>query len=238
LRTDLDEESRVDSNKSLFDYLEDLRFDSTTLALIVSNALTIVYAIREGWDVRDVMWIYWGQSVIIGVFNTLRILDLREFTTEGFKLNDRPVEPTRKTRRQTAAFFVVHYGFFHAMYAAFLSDESKPFQSGHAKETGILLLIFLANHAYSYIQNRERDRSRVPNIGTIMFMPYARIIPMHLTILFGHFVAWVGGAKLVMFLLLKTFADVVMHSVEHSEARGSTRQPTQRSRHGGEPESP
>ena len=223
MRISTDGGPQMDWDKNPLDYLRAARFDASTLSLILSNLLTIVVAVAQKWDVRDIMWIYWGQSVIIGAFNVARIMDLKEFSTEGVKFGDRPVEPTRKTQRQIAVFFAFHYGLFHLFYLLFLGMQKNPFQSGYLKETALLLLVFLANHAFSYAQNREQDRNRVPNIGTIMFMPYARIIPMHLTIIFGHFLAWVAGGKLVLFLLLKTGADTIMHLVEHSEARGPVR---------------
>ncbi len=65
---------------------------------------------------------------------------------------------------------------------------------------------------------------RTPNIGTIMFFPYARVIPMHLTIVIGgHFTKGSQGA-LILFLALKTIADLIMHMIEHAEARQKTNQ--------------
>ena len=71
-------------------------------------------------------------------------------------------------------------------------------------------LLFLGNHVFSYFYNKPRDTGR-QKIGTLMFYPYARIIPMHLTLILGVFLD--GG--LLLFLLLKTLADVIMHVVEH-----------------------
>ena len=33
--------------------------------------------------------------------------------------------------------------------------------------------------------NRDLDRQGTPNIGTLMFTPYIRIVPMHITIILG-----------------------------------------------------
>jgi len=46
-----------------------------------------------------------------------------------------------------------------------------------------------------------------------MFFPYARIIPMHLTIIFGMLL---GKGAIVLFLTLKTLADMIMHVLEHN----------------------
>jgi hypothetical protein len=47
-----------------------------------------------------------------------------------------------------------------------------------------------------------------------MFLPYGRVIPMHLTIILGTFFSG-GTAGLLIFGGLKTAADIVMHKVEH-----------------------
>jgi len=61
--------------------------------------------------------------------------------------------------------------------------------------------------------------NRVPNIGTMMFFPYLRIIPMHLTIIFGSDYAKGSSGALILFLVLKTIADLIMHMIEHAKAR-------------------
>ena len=48
-----------------------------------------------------------------------------------------------------------------------------------------------------------------------MFWPYARILPIHLTIILGTGVMD-GSHALILFLGLKTAADLVMHAIEHA----------------------
>jgi hypothetical protein len=76
---------------------------------------------------------------------------------------------------------------------------------------------FFANHLYSYYVNRNNPPKRIPNIGSMMFFPYIRIIPMHAFIVFGGLVATSHHA-LVFFLILKTLADEAMHALEHRGA--------------------
>ncbi len=162
------------------------------------------------------MWIYWGQSVIIGYFNVRRMLALKQFSTDNFRINNRPAEPTRKTQRQTAFFFAVHYGGFHFAYLVFLFAENGIASGVAIAGVVACILIFFFNHRFSYHYNRERDATRAPNLGFIMFFPYVRIIPMHLMILMGNQFVGDSTARLVMFLVLKTLADVAMHVIEHS----------------------
>ncbi len=197
--------------------------DRRALAFLIgTNLLTIALALWQGWPVALLMWIYWLQSVVIGVFSAARILGLQRFSTEGFKSNGQSMDPTPATKRSTAIFFCFHYGFFHVGYAVFLLTAPMP-----AGEWPWVLLagaVFLINHWQSFLRFREADRQGEPNIGTLMFLPYLRIVPMHLTIIFGlGFVMMASGGSgtgnsivILMFGALKTVADALMHVAEHA----------------------
>jgi hypothetical protein len=197
--------------------------DPSTLALLVSNVIVIAFAIVEHWNLITLLWIYWAQSVIIGVFNVFKILDLTRFSTNGFYINGKPVAPTEGAKIQTAAFFALHYGLFHLVYFVFLVAFTfirfwEVPSSGTAIGSAYFILasvaLFFANHLYSYLHNRESERGQMQNIGSVMFSPYARIIPMQLTLMLGIFL--VDQVALLLFLTLKTVADVITHVAEHA----------------------
>ena len=190
-----------------------LSTDKSVVVLLLSNLVTIVLAVYQQWDVFVLMWMYWGQSVVIGYFNVHRILDLKKFSTTGFLINDKPVKPTPETQRKTAVFFAIHYGMFHLGYMVFLGEKTSV--EGGFPLFGVVLCIgvFFLNHWYSYRYNREQEQDRVPNIGNIMFFPYIRIIPMHLTMSIA-LIGWGQQQTLALFLLLKLLADMGMHIVE------------------------
>jgi hypothetical protein len=193
--------------------------DPSTWSLLASNLFVIVLAVFQGWSVMTVMLIYWIQSMIIGFFTFVRMLTLKEFTTEGMKRDNKPLKPTTANKIFLALFFAFHYGFFHFGYLAFIVAFSTiglgTLISGG--ELLIIAVIFFVNHMFSFLYNRERDLKRKPHLGRIMFFPYLRIVPMHFTIMVG-FLAGATGA-LVIFLLLKTVADVAMHVVEHERIK-------------------
>lgn len=186
----------------------------STISLLVSNLLVIILAIVQGWEVATVLWVYWMQSIIIGFFQFLRILSLKKFSTENFKINSQSVSPTNNTKLFTAFFFLFHYGFFHFIYAIFLFNffTNQPLDFTYLFLGG---LIFFLNHFFSYQHNKVIDEQKTQNIGTLMFSPYARIIPMHLIIVFG---AILGQSILVIFLLLKTLVDLIMHTIKHKQS--------------------
>jgi hypothetical protein len=81
--------------------------------------------------------------------------------------------------------------------------------------------VFFANHLVSFLWYRPREEE---SADAIFAEPYARIVPMHLTIILGAFViAALPGALgsrlvLLLFLLLKTGTDVVAHQRKHARA--------------------
>jgi hypothetical protein len=191
---------------------------SSTCSLIIANLIAINLAVYEGWNLQDLMVIYWTQSVIIGYFSYQRILDLKQFSTENFQMNGQRPPENQKTKRSTATFFAIHYGGFHAAYLFFLLSNQQNFQ-GSWLVLFICVVVFYLNHRYSYDYNREMDQNRKPNIGIIMFFPYARILPMHLTIVAGGSFEPTTTWALLLFLGMKTVADVIMHTIEHARWR-------------------
>ncbi len=189
--------------------------DQSVYALIAANLLALLIAWYLRMSLRELMLVYWMQSVIIGISSAIRILSLKRFSTENLKINDQPVAEDPGSKVMVAGFFVLHYGFFHFIYLLFITfDANDAEPGGPALGYFLCALVFAVNHGYSVRQNIRRDAAGKPNLGTLMFLPYARIFPMHLTILLGG--ALFGGAwAFVLFGALKVAADVVMHTVEH-----------------------
>jgi uncharacterized protein DUF6498 len=111
--------------------------------------------------------------------------------------------------RPGAFFFLFHYGFFHFVYLFFIASmkPSGPFQMQLFK---YFLLAFLAGQIITFVQHKIQQRKQATNMGVMLFTPYLRIIPMHLTILLPSFLH-IGNMGI--FLILKAFADVVMYVV-------------------------
>lgn len=217
--------------------------DHAVLGIIGANALTLVLALWQDWGLLGLMWPFWMQSVIIGWYARQRMLKLDRFSTEGLKFNDRPVDPTPASQHKVANFFLLHYGFFHFAYFVFLvmatadgaadgmlpvrnenTGEMMMFEVGQVYPLDWLLfaalgVAFWRSHRASHQEHVQADLARVPNLGTLMFIPYARVIPVHLTIVLG---AVLGSGVVWLFVLMKTVADVVMHKVEHRVLQSGT----------------
>lgn len=210
--------------------------------ILLANAITLALAVWQDWSVLQLLWPFWMQSLIIGWYARRRILQLTRFCTKGVKINDRPVDPTPETQRSTANFFALHFGLFHLIYFFFLvaftlTSDPQGFIEVTNEGTGrvsrvhigkvypvdVFIYLGLAwgfwrTHRASHREHVAADLGNTPNIGTLMGLPYARVVPMHLCILLS--VPLGGTGAIWFFMLLKTGADAVMHMTEHRLLQG------------------
>ncbi|NUO77965.1 MAG: hypothetical protein HOQ32_18375 [Lysobacter sp.] len=187
--------------------------------LLLSNAATLVAALALGWNVGWLLWAYWIQSVIVGYYARLRMLSLREFSTEGFTSGGQRVPETEAGKRSTAHFFVLHYGFFHLGYLAFLFAQHRV--SG-AFDWLVLVacgVSFALSQRKTFDVQHAADLRGRPSLGALMFTPYLRVLPMHLTILFGA--SGQGTAALLVFCALKTASDLGLDAIDRRMAERS-----------------
>ncbi len=162
-------------------------------------------------------WPYWIQSVITGAYARKRMLDLAQFSTEGFTSGNRPVPKNEHGKRSTANFFVLHYGGFHPGYLVFLLAEHRV--SG-LWNISILLacgVSFVLSQRNTYAMQHAADLRGTPNPGKLMFMPHVRILPMHLGIIFGSGLGS-GVFSLVLFTALKTLSDIALDIFDRKDA--------------------
>lgn len=187
-----------------------------TIGLVLANLAALATALWFDWPPSALLWPYWLQSLVIGGFAVRRMLTAPRICTKGFTSNGKPVPATRAGRVQTAIFFTIHYGLFHLVYAGFIAGSGGWPVGMDLWATLALVATFAWGHANSYRRNRGAEDTVPVNLGTAMFLPYLRVIPMHLTILFGGVALGGGGTwALLLFTGLKTVSDVAMHYAEH-----------------------
>jgi hypothetical protein len=188
-----------------------------TIGLVLANFIALAFALGFDWPPSSLLWPYWVQSLVIGGFAVRQMLTAPRISTTGFTSNGRPVPETRVGRMQTARFFCVHYGFFHLGYAFFIASGSGLPHGADLWATLAAAAAFAWSIEEGYRRNRDIVDAAPLNLGAAMFLPYLRILPMHLTIILGGLASRDGGAwTLVLFTLLKTAADVAMHVAEQA----------------------
>jgi hypothetical protein len=169
------------------------------------NLYIIWYYLKVPSSIDTIIVLFYMQSVLIGVFNVIDMLTLSNIYVSP---ENGPSSMFAK-KGCTAGFFCVHYGMFHLVYLFFLATLV------HIKNIDLPFVylsvwVLLAAGTINFVQHKIRNRTEAVNMGVMFFMPYPRIIPIHLMILAPAFLH--VSAPLV-FLILKTIADVVMHVV-------------------------
>lgn len=157
---------------------------------------------REGF--KTLLLIYWFQSVMIGFFTFLQLLTTPAEQTTGLITDQNTGKPIGKGCG--ALFFAVHYGIFHLVYLVFLvMRDGGPIDFLLLK---ISFFIILVAELMEFIRKRRAISLNKVNQGFTFFLPYLRIIPMHIMIVGA---AFLNLSDVTIFLMLKTVADVGMY---------------------------
>lgn len=180
--------------------------DPALYVLIVLNVFFIYEYKDDPSKYTTIIWLFWCQSVLIGLFNFIELLTTSNAEAGSFKMNDKPVDP-KKGRGCYSWFFLMHYQFFHLVYFIFLATQTG-FKNIDGEFFKYALLGLFVNQVVVFIRHKQFYKTQAPNLGYLFFLPYLRIIPMHFTILLPAFMNWQPA---MIFLILKGIFDVLGH---------------------------
>ena len=189
---------------------------ASSLALIAANLVPLAGAAFLGWKLSDVMVLYWAESAIIGFFNVCKIAVIGRW----FALAAGP-------------FFLGHFGGFMAVHFLFIytifvkGPDNMDSASGDLAEVAKLFLVLwpallalAVSHGYSFFNNfLGRGEYKGRTVSQQMSEPYARIVFMHLVLIFGGGLSLVlGQTELVLIIVIaaKIFVDLKSQVMENS----------------------
>ena len=182
--------------------------DPALLFLLAGNVYCIWYYQKYPGGFGTVVWIYWFQSIIIGLFNFLQLITFKNKMPEAA-----PIENMKGTLSGGCAawFFLLHYGAFHLAYFFILLFKFDIFS---VKKIVVLIgiAVFLLESLFNFIRQKRNENYAAINGGLVFFLPYLRVIPMHLMILLPAFIGWEPS---LLFLVLKTGADLLSFKLYH-----------------------
>lgn len=176
--------------------------------LLLLNGYCIFYFDKHPEGFKTVVWIYWIQSVLIGFFNFLDLLTMKNGKPGSFNINDKPYDGSVVAKGCSAFFFLFHYNVFHLVYAIFVVIQVKG--SLDVQFLTISAIIILIECIICFIRNKRIQQYQEVNVGFVFVMPYVRIIPMHLMILLPGFL---GMKASIIFLVLKAITDILMYLI-------------------------
>jgi hypothetical protein len=192
----------------------------STVTLIIANLVPLAGTVFLGWNLSDVMVLYWAESAVIGFFNVCKMAVIGRW---GVLL--------------TGPFFIGHFGGFMAVHFLFIYTlfvkglEGGESSAGNLDEVAQLfvnlwpaLLALFLSHAFSFYRNfLGRNEYRGRTMRKQMSEPYSRIIFMHLVIIFGGGLSLFLGEPAPVLLIvigLKIIFDVKAHLKEHDGRSG------------------
>lgn len=196
--------------------------DRSMYALIAANAFAAAVAIAFRMDLRDMLLVYWVQSVVIGLSFIIRMLSVKRYAMLGGSQHTVEyvvaAEGAHSGKITAAVLFLLVFGPLHILYLGFLTG----FGTGAYAHVGTGLLLcalgFACNHAYSLVRSIRLDRGGIANLSLMMYLPYLRVVPMQAVILLGLQVGG-GTGVMLLFMALKTAVDALTHVMEHHEWR-------------------
>lgn len=178
--------------------------------------MPIVGVLFFSWELFPIILLYWLENVVIGVFNVVKMLTCAEKKSFASKLF-------------TTAFFSVHYGLFCMVHGTFVvelfgsDDDTLIGVLPIILATGIKWALFalVLSHAFSLLSNFFMAREyQYLSLSDIMFLPYKRIIVLHVFIIFGAMALSAFGVSqlgLIALATIKIAADLIAHNIEHKK---------------------
>ena len=188
----------------------------SAILLIAANLIVLFGAVYFEWNVFTIMFLFWAETAVIGFYSIIKLIKIAGIASIAL-----------------IPFFILHFGGFMAGHAIFIFGFFRPdaFSGGSFVSLDILreqvllvwpmLGVLLVSHGYSFFKNYLGNKEyKGTDIGEQMFAPYKRIIIMHVTIIFGGFLTMLFQApilSLVLLVALKTIADFIAHTKEHTQ---------------------
>ncbi len=185
--------------------------DPSFWILLLVNLYCIYYFQKNPEGFSTIIWAYWIQSVMVGLFNFLDLLTVKNADMSNSSKISNPMKKGSNSTGCSAFFFLFHYQFFHVVYAVFLLNQFRgPIDFSFLLITWAVICFELV---MSFIRNKQLQKTISINYGKVFMLPYLRIVPMHLTILAP---AFLGATPSTFFLVLKMVADLGMYLIARS----------------------
>ncbi len=181
---------------------------SSVKILLLANSIPVFGVAFLGWSVFDILILYWAESVIIGLFNILKMFKVGGIRIIGVVL-----------------FFVIHFGGFMFGHISVLSAllRVSVFQIISSLQLLPIIGLFIS-HGYSYLTNFiDKKEYEKTSAGTLLFAPYSRVISMHIAVMLCGFLFVISDtmtvAKSLILIVVKTWLDYNLHIRAHKKAQ-------------------
>lgn len=179
-------------------------------SLVASNLVPVLGILLLDWSLFSVLFFYWLESAVVGIFNIPRMLMAGSTGESG--------AGGGKHRTAGVMFFLVHYSGFMAGHGVFIFALFEP----AVIDLSAVVLGFVSlgiSHGISFAVNYVGRKEYLnTTFSEQMLAPYQRIMVMHITIIALGFIISLFGTSvlcMVLLVLVKIVIDLVAHFREH-----------------------
>lgn len=189
--------------------------------MVVANMVPLFGALFFGWSLAHVVFLYWSENVVIGIFN---IAKMQRAVGPAVDTSGKPFMPEMK--KSLIAGFILTYGLFTFVHGLFAGVLFGRIDGSNAQQLSLAFFLLFVSHGVSYVTNflgkEEYKRVSAPELFA---HPFKRVIVMHLAVIFGgalvQLLRFPLGAPIIL-IFLKTFIDLKVHSWEHQKFGDTT----------------
>lgn len=192
--------------------------------VILINLIPLWGVWFDGWDPKQMFLIYCAETVIVGLFNILKMLLVTQFKKKD-------IWETNGAQSMVSGyffilFFIIHYGFFVSIQLGIFFSASGMMEGMNPIKTLLalpslmenytkgLLAGFIAVYALQMLKDFILNGEfRTVSIGKLMFAPYMRIFVQQFAVILGVLFLSVGGGKIFMlvFVCVKIFFEAFVN---------------------------
>ncbi len=206
-----------------------MRSKYSTIFLVLANLYPIYGAIFLGWNVKLILYTYWCENLIIGLFTVLKMLktkiylDNTQSNNPGLNGND-----ISRSNSLKIFSFIVRYYFLSYLYYSFINAIilSKDLSHKIIVPVGFIFL----SHTFSYVVNFIiGEEYKKLSLEEETKMPIRRLLVVHLTIIFVfpigaivfNFKNNTDISLITTMVLVKIILDISAHLKEHKGLQNS-----------------
>jgi hypothetical protein len=195
-------------------FIDTMRRQALALA---GNIVLIVMVIEAGWMFREVAIVYWYESVLITLFTIWIVRNQQTFSRRHACF----AAPSLGEAKE--AFCSEHLGGYFLFYAVYLGIILMVGGLPEWSQLGPIAVIAIAwflGHYFDASKRHRVVRNKALDLNSIENRHIWRIMPIHLGCMLG--ILAIGnddGGLALVFILIKTIAEIVQEAVFYSRRR-------------------
>lgn len=186
------------------------------LLVILTNLIPLFGVLFLKWSALSIITLYWLESIVVGIFNVLKIAINQTAGDPGLEINGKSASQMSRLGLKLflVPFFIVHYGMFIGIQGVFMGVYPLIFEWLKAFPTALTwgLVFILLNQTVEFLYGYlYKGRYKTSSLGALLFGPYPRVFIQQFVAIIGSFFVQVFNAHLgalIVFIFFKTLADL------------------------------